>query len=365
MRRLAMAMAATIAVASAAQAVAGDAPLSEHRRPQEAAIAAAPVPYREEIVTFENPAATGVRLAGTLTLPRGSTRFPAILMVTGSGKHDRNAQIGGHELPLVLADTFTRKGYAVLRYDKRGVAQSTGDYQSANTLDFASDAAAAVAYLRARSDIDTAKIGIVGHSEGATIGAILAAEDSKLAFIVMMAGFALKGDILVAEQNRRFAIANGETKEAATITYNLNRRLYEAIGSSKDQSEAEARAREILTAAQPQPDQNEIDQGMMFARLPYMRFILSYDPTRPLTEVRVPVLYVCGSKDLILPPDVNLPALRKDLARNRDVTVVELPGLNHMFQHAATGSPREFAEIEETVAPEVVKLMTRWIAKHT
>ena len=108
--------------------------------------AAAPAPYREEIVTFENPAAAGVRLEGTLTLPRGSKRFPAILIVTGSGNHDRNAQIAGHELPLVLADTFTKQGYAVLRYDKRGVAKSTGDYESANTLDFASDAAAAVAY---------------------------------------------------------------------------------------------------------------------------------------------------------------------------------------------------------------------------
>jgi len=361
MKRLGMTMGATIAVVLAAQATAGDPP----RRPQEAAIAAAPAPYREEIVAFENPVAAGVRLAGTLTLPRGSKRFPAILIVTGSGNHDRNAQVAGHELPLVLADAFTKQGYAVLRYDKRGVAKSTGDYQSANTLDFASDAAAAVTYLRSRSDIDTAKVGIVGHSEGATIGAILAAKDSKLAFIVMMAGFALKGDVLVAEQNRRFAIANGEAKEAAATTYNLNRHLYEAIGASKDQSEAEARTREILTSAKPEPDQNEIDQAMMFARLPYMRFILAYDPTQPLTQVRVPVLYLCGSKDLVLPPDVNLPPLRKDLAGNRGVTVVELPGLNHMFQHAETGSPKEFAQIEETVAPEVVTLMTRWVAKHT
>jgi uncharacterized protein len=365
MIRFGVAMGAAISVVLAAQATAGDSRASDHRRPQEEAIAAAPAPYREATVTFENPAATGVRLEGTLTLPRGSKRFPAILIVTGSGKHARNAQIAGHELPLVLADTFAKRGYAVLRYDKRGVAKSTGDYENANTLDFAADAAAAVAYLRSRSDIDTAKVGIVGHSEGATIGAILAARDPTLAFVVMMAGFAVKGDILVAEQNRRFAIANGEAKDAATTTYNLNRRLYDAIGASKDQSEAEARAREILTSAKPEPDQSEIDQTMMFARLPYMRFILGYDPTQPLTEVRVPVLYLCGSKDLILPPDVNLPPLRKDLAHDRDVTVVEFPGLNHMFQHAQTGSPKEFAEIEETVAPEVVSLMTRWVSKHT
>jgi pimeloyl-ACP methyl ester carboxylesterase len=220
-----------------------------------------------------------------------------------------------------------------------------------------------VAYLRTRSDID--KVGIIGHSEGATISAVLAAKDPKLAYIVMMAGFALRGDILVAEQERRFAIANGATKEAAATTYDLNRRLYEAIGASKDRAEAETRTREILNSAEPAPDQDEIDEAMMFARLPYMRFILSYDPTQPLTEVRVPVLYVCGSKDLVLPPDVNLPVLRKDLAHDHDVTVVELPGINHMFQHAETGSPKEFAQIEETVAPEVVSLMKSWVAKHT
>ena len=353
------------AAKSLAEGFAGGDPNLKQRRPQEEAIAATPLPYREELVTFNNPAAAGVRLAGTLTLPQGTALFPAIVLIAGSGRNDRNEEIAGHMLALVLADALTRQGYAVLRYDKRGVAKSTGDYSSATTLDFASDVTAAAAYLRRRPDIDTAKVGLIGHSEGGTIAAIVAAKDPNLAFIVMMAGFALPGRVLVAEQIRRIAISDGETREAATRTFNLNRRLYDAIAASKDQREAQARVHELLMSAKPKPGQAEFDQAIQFTELPYMRFILAYDPAPVLGEVRVPVLALSGSKDLVVPPDLNLPALRKALTRDQDVTVVEFPGLNHFFQHAETGSPREFAKIEETLAPEVLSLTSHWILEHT
>jgi hypothetical protein len=341
----------------------GSDPMLNQRRPQEEAIAATPLPYREELVTFDNLAAAAVRLAGTLTLPQGAERFPAIVLIAGSGRHDRNAEVAGHKPTLVLADALTRQGYAVLRYDKRGVAESTGDYPSATTLDFASDATAAVAYLRRRADI--AKIGLVGHSEGATIAAIVAGKDPDLAFIVMMAGFAIPGKVLVAEQIRRIAIADGQTREAATQTFKLNQRLYEAIAASKDEQEAEARVRGILTSAKPTPTKADSDLAIKFAKLPYMRFILAFDPAAALSEVRVPVLALCGSKDLVLPPDLNLPVLRNALSHDQDVTVVEIPGLNHFFQHAETGSPREFANIQETLSPGVLSLTSHWIVQHT
>lgn len=363
MKRYRIVLMSLIALLSVANGV-SSADVPDHHRPQEEGIAAHPLPYREELVTFGNRAAPGVQLAGTLTLPPGSQRSPAIVLITGSGKHDRNAQIAGHELPLVLADAFTRQGYAVLRYDKRGVGQSSGNYDEATTLDFASDATAALGYLRSRSDINPAKVGLVGHSEGATIAAMIAARDPKVAYIVMMGGFALPGKILVAEQIRRMAIANGATAESVEQTYNLNRRLYAAIGASKNQADAEANVHKVLADAKPTPTQQQTDEAMMFARLPYMRFILAYDPTRPLSEVRIPVLALCGSRDLVVPPDVNLPALRKDLARDHDVTIVEIPGLNHLFQRAETGLPQEWAQIEETIAPEALSMMSDWIGRH-
>ena len=344
---------------------AGDDSKSSPHRPQEESIAAKPLPYREEQVTFDNPAAAGVELAGTLSLPEGTGKFPAVVYIAGSGENDRNEQIAGHKLALVLGDTLVRQGYAVLRYDKRGVGKSTGDYSNATTLDFASDAAAAVGYLRRRPDIDVARLGLVGHSEGGTIGALVAAKHPDLAFIVMMGGFALPGKILVAEQIRRVAMVDGQTRAAATQTFKLNLRLYDAIAGSADEREAQARVRKILQSVQPKPAQDVVDEAILFAKLPYMRFVLGFDPTQALSEVRVPVLAVSGSKDLVVPPDVNVPALRKALSQDPDVTVIDMPGLNHLFQHAQTGSPREFAQIEETMAPEVLSLTSHWIQEHT
>lgn len=227
-------------------------------RPQEEAIAA--VPYREELVTFANPEAADVRLAGTLTLPpQGAQRFPGILLIAGSGRNARNEDGGHHEPFLVLADTLARQGYAVLRYDKRGIGQSTGDYSAATTPDFASDAAAAVAYLRSRPDVDGAS---------------------------------------------RMAMADGETREAAAQTYRLERRLYAAIVASTDPQEAQARVRAILRSAEPTPSPAEARQAIHFTELPYMRFILAYDPRPALAAVRVPALASYGSKDLISPSDL-------------------------------------------------------------
>jgi uncharacterized protein len=249
---------------------------------------------------------------------------------------------------LVISDTLTRRGYAVLRYDKRGVAQSTGDYENATTRDLTSDAMAAVAHLRSRPDIQSKKVGIIGHSQGATLGAVVAARDPNIAFVVMLAGFAIPGKVLVAEQIRRMAIVDGQSPEMANQTYNLNRRVYDAIAISKDEPDAEARVHKVLAATQPQPGEADSNLAIEFARIGYMREILGYDPRPELGKVRVPILYLCGSKDLVVPPDVNLPAVRKVLSHDKDVTVVELPGLNHMFQHSATGSPTEWGTIDET-----------------
>ena len=226
------------------------------------------------------------------------------------------------------------------------------DYDEATTLDFASAAAAALAYLRSRSDISPAKVGLVGHSEGATIAAMIAARDPKVAYIVMMGGFALPGKVLVAEQIRQMAIANGATAESVAQTYNLNRRLYDAIGGSKNQSDAESNVHRILADAKPTPPQQKTDEAIMFALLPYMRFILAYDPTRSLSEVRVPVLALCGSRDLVVPPDVNLPALRKTLARDHDVTIVEIPGLNHFFSVPKRDCPRSGRRLKRRLHPK-------------
>jgi uncharacterized protein len=366
--RTAIAAVAAITVVWGVQAFAGSSAdndaLRSQRRPQEEGIAAASLPYREDIVAFDNSATAGVRLAGTLTLPPGTGPFPGVVLISGSGPNTRDDEIADHKLALVLADALTRDGCAVLRYDKRGVAKSTGDYEAATTLDFASDVTAAVIYLRGRSDIANAKVGLIGHSEGATIAAMVAAKDPSLAFIVMMAGFGIPGKILVAEQTRRIAIADGQSPAMAAHAYNLNRRLYDAITASKDQSDAEARVRKILATTKPKAEKEQADQAILFTKLPSMRFILAFDPSQMLGDVLVPALALYGSKDLVVPADLNVPVLRRTLIHDKDVTIKEMPGLNHLFQHAKTGSPREFGEIEETLSPEVLVIISKWVAYH-
>ena len=197
----------------------------ELRRPQNPV---KPYPYREEDVTFENAAAR-TRLAGTLTLPQGSGRFPAVVLIAGSGPNDRNETVFGHQIFLVLADHLTRHGIAVLRFDKRGIGKSTGDYASATTADFASDAEAALAYLKSRPEINPQAVGLLGHSEGGLIAPMIAARDSSVAFIVLMAGPGQRGDELMVTQNRLIARASGASPADLDAAEALNRKIYAAV----------------------------------------------------------------------------------------------------------------------------------------
>lgn len=333
------------------------------RRPQEEAIASAPLPYRTEDLAFANPSAVGVKLSGTLTLPKGPGPFPAVVLIAGSGPQTRDENLLGHKVFLVLADCLTRQGLAVLRYDKRGIGRSSGDASAATTADFASDAAAAVAYLRSRPDVDPRRVGLIGHSEGGEIAPIVAAKDPSLAFIVMMAGPGVPGRELIPEQGRRIALANGASPAEADRLSALERLAVDAVAGAKTSSEAKVKVRAVLDGADPKPSPQVADATMQMAALDWMRFFLAYDPAPALREVRVPVLALNGSLDLQVPASQNLPPIRAALAADRDATVIEMPGLNHLFQHAATGSPAEYGAIEQTLAPELLQTVSDWIGR--
>ena len=334
------------------------------RRPQEEAIASGPLPYRSEDLVFANPSAKGVKLSGTLTLPKGPGPFPAVVLIAGSGPQARDENLLGHKVFLVLADGLTRQGLAVLRYDKRGIGRSSGDAFAATTADFASDAAAAVACLRSRPDVDPRRVGLIGHSEGGEIAPMVAAKDPSLAFIVMMAGPGVSGRELIPEQARRIALANGASPAEADRISALERQAAEAVAGAKTSAEAKIKVRAVLDGADPKPSPQAADAAMQMAGLDWMRFFLAYDPAPTLREVRVPVLALNGSLDLQVPASQNLPPIRAALAGDRDVTVIEMPGLNHLFQHASTGSPVEYGAIEQTLAPELLQTVSDWIGRH-
>jgi uncharacterized protein len=332
--------------------------LERRPRPQEPK---RPYPYREEDVAYDNKAAA-VRLAATLTLPNGHGPFPAVVLITGSGPQDRDETVFDHKPFLVLADYLTRRGIAVLRADDRGVGNSTGSFEGATTADFATDTEAAIAYLETRPEIDARDIGLIGHSEGGIIAPMIAARSHDVAFIVMLAGSGVPGDEILVAQVELLTEAAGKSHEEAM--------------------KAAAEEGEVLALAKQNPDQASFEKALgekfgghipdtrigatvMALKSPWLRYFIAYDPASALRKVTCPVLALNGEKDLQVPPKQNLPAIRKALeaAGNKNFETDEIPGLNHLFQTAKTGSPKEYSEIEETISPVALERISGWILK--
>ena len=320
-----------------------------------------PYPYREEEVTYANKAA-GNTLAGTLTIPPGKGPFPAVLLISGSGPNDRDETVFGHKPFLVLSDYLTRKGIVVLRVDKRGVGKSTGDLAHATTADFATDAEAGVQYLKTRAEADPRRIGLIGHSEGGTVAPMVAAGDPGVRFIVLMAGPGVPGDQIIVEQGRLIEEAAGATKEKAAQDADKQRELFALVEKEKDDAVLGKELREKLAGRVPDA---QIDVAIQQLTSPWMRYTLTYDPATALRKVTCPVLALNGEKDLQVSAAQNLPAIKKALEEggNKQIEIDEMPGLNHLFQTAKTGSPTEYAQIEETISPVALDKVATWILK--
>ncbi len=357
---------------------AGDAGETGLNRPQHPA---PPFPYDATDVTFEN-ATDGVRLAGTLTRPPGDARVPALVLVSGSGAQDRDETILGHKPFLVLADYLTRRGVAVLRYDDRGTAASGGVRADATMVTFAHDAAAAVAFLAARDDIDAERIGILGHSEGAVVASMLASGRvgtvrEAVAFLVLVGGPALPGEALLTMQRRALAEASGQPPGALAAGAAAHAKLLataKRLTTTGADSVALADSLAALVRAQLGPQARDGDgrEGVVQAQVrslltPWFQHFLTYDPRPALRETRVPVLAVIGTKDLQVPADTNLAATEQALRAggNGAITMRALDGLNHLLQPAPTGAPAEYGQIETTLAPEALDLIAGWVTRQT
>jgi len=343
--------------------VRSDQPL-ELRRPQNPS---KPYPYHEEEISFSNPTA-GVSIAGTLTLPKGAGPFPAALLIPGSGPHDRDEALANHRPFLVLADHLTRKGIAVLRYDKRGIGKSTGSADKATTLDLAADAQAALAYLKTRKEIDPARLALVGHSEGAMIAPLIASRTKDAAWVVLLAAPATKGEDTLLHQSELIGRAGGLSDDQLEASLNFDHAAYELVRAETDTATLNQKLNDLvqgsgLAAAMP-PTVLEPQLRMMES--PWFRFFLDYDPLPNLKALKVPVLALYGQKDLQVPVKPNLALLKQALqdSGNADADVRELPGLNHLFQHAYSGTPAEYAAIEETFSPEALQIISDWLLHH-
>jgi len=320
-----------------------------------------PLPYRSEEVSIPNPAAPDVTLAGTLTHPEGRGPFPAAILISGSGPQDRDESVFGHKPFAILADHLTRQGIAVLRYDDRGFARSTGRHQGATSADFATDANAAFAFLAARPEIDRRAIGFIGHSEGGMIGPIAVRDNPGVAYMVLLAGPGVPTRRLMASQARAIGEATGADSAERERGVEIQQALFAAAAADGD---AAALLRALITdeqlrAASLQPAQ--LEQMAAQAADPWLRWFVRYDPAPDLARLRMPVLALNGSLDRQVLAAENLAGIRAATPGNRDVTIQELPGLNHLFQTARTGGLGEYADIEETFAPAALALVSDWI----
>ena len=332
-----------------------------------------PYPYIEEEITCENSGA-GVKLAGTLTIPRSDKPCSAVILISGSGAEDRDETIFGHKPFLILADYLTRKGIAVLRTDDRGVGGSTGDVMSSTSEDFAGDVIAQVNYLKTRKEIDWTKIGLIGHSEGGIITPIAAVKSPDVSFIVLMAGTGLTGEDIIYLQSDMILKKAGASEKIQNIQKETLKNIFNVIKNEKDASAIEAKAREILNNTLDKLDENEkavlkatFDAQLKAITSQWFRYFVTYDPKPTLKKVRCAVLALNGSLDLQVASKENLAAIEGALKEggNKNYTVKELPGLNHLFQKAKTGALTEYSMIEETISPDALEIISNWVLEQT
>lgn len=329
-----------------------------------------PFPYKIEEVAFQNGA---VNLAGTLTLPFGDGPFPAVLLISGSGLQDRDETLVGHKPFWVLADHLSRAGIAVLRVDDPGIGKSTPHPKPPTTADFATDVEAGVAFLKQDTRIET--IGLVGHSEGGLIAAIVASRSDDVGFIVLMAGPGVPGAELLRKQNERIFDAAGVAGERKQRLLMLLDRLFtiltaEDITENERRQEVEEIVRsqlEINGVPPAKQDEGQVQALVEQALTPWMRYFLTFDPRPAFEKIRVPVLALNGELDVQVDVEQNLTAIAAALEKggNRNVTAHRLPKHNHLFQRALTGLMNEYGAIEETISPLVLDLIRGWILSVT
>ena len=328
-----------------------------------------PFPYQIEEVVFQNG---DVNLAGTLTMPPGDGPFPTVLLISGSGLQDRDEAVFGHKPFWVLADHLSRAGIAVLRVDDPGIGESTPHPKPPTTADFATDVEAGVAFLK--QDNRVGRVGLIGHSEGGIIAAIVASRNNDVGFVVLMASPGVLGAELLRKQNERIFDASGIVGERRQNLLALLDRLFTTLTSDVAEDEQQRVVDEIvrkqleINGIPPaQQDEAHIRALVEQTVTPWMRYFLAFDPRPALEAIRVPVLALNGELDVQVDAEQNLTAIAGALekGRNHNVTTHRLPKHNHLFQRAKTGLVNEYAAIEETISPEVLDMIRDWMLSVT
>jgi uncharacterized protein len=337
-----------------------------------------PYPYIQEEITYPNQA-DGIIISGTLTMPSTEGSFTTVILVSGMGPNDRDYTMLGHKPFFVLADYLTRQGIAVLRVDKRGVGKSTGTFGSfVTSQDLARDVLAGIDYLKTRKEIDPKRIGLIGHSEGGLIAAMVASQSPSVSFLILMAGaMATEVEQILAQVGMQLK-ADGASKALIDYDAKVREKLLHVVKGESDLDKAAIAMKAIMEtyfATLPATIKTESELFMFaikesnaesmiaFFNSPTYRYWLEHNSVFDLNILRMPVLAMNGDLDFVTASHIQLPIIKNALqhAGNRDITIVEMPKMNHWFQSCSTGAMSEYGTLEETISPIVIKQMADWI----
>ena len=341
-----------------------------------------PYGYYSEDVEYDN-ADKSLHYGATFTRPNGNAKYPAVIIISGSGTQDRNGSMLGHKPYWVLADYLTKNGIAVLRVDDRGAGKSSlgNDINNKTSLDFSYDVETSLNYLETRPDIDKKHMGLIGHSEGGIIAPMVAARRKDVNFIVMWGAPEIGGAVTFAEQFALPLKEQGMDSVAVDAFKQLNLQIFDLFASSPnhevlDQKIApvfeawkKAQTQKTLTALNIQDNAltNSFKTFNGIYDSGWMRYIMSYDPEKDLSKVKCSVLAINGEKDTQVNAAENLGKIKEVLTKsgNKDFKTVEIPGVNHLLQTAKTGDISEYETIQETMSPVAMNIICSWIKLHT
>lgn len=345
-----------------------------------------PYPYKSEDVEYDN-ADRSVHFGATFTVPLPDPNvdyfrapiYPTVILITGSGKQDRDVTLFEHKPFAVIADYLTRQGIAVLRVDDRDMGKTTGDFSKSTSADFASDVEAGIDYLKTRTDVDVNTIGLIGHSEGGILAPMVASKRKDVRFIVLLAGPGIKILEMMEQQSADVMISEGSSKTDVDLYRPLYKNIVTAIINANDSTDAGKKAIAVFkkwqtnTPAATVKNTTGVTEEKDIAafinafvkqlRSPWLQYFLKLDPANYLTKLNCPVLALNGEKDIQVAAKPNLAGIKTALEKNKNKNfkTMELPGLNHLFQHCKTCTVEEYGELEESFDTETLKIISDWI----
>lgn len=338
---------------------------------------AQPLSYKSDSVTYTNQDKS-IKFGATLTLPDVKRPCPAVIIVSGTGKQDRDGTMAGHKVFAAIADYLSARGIAVLRVDDRGTGQTTGVYETSTTGDFAADVLAGIGYLKTRKEINTKQIGLIGHSEGGAVISIAASQSKDVTFLVSLAGIATTGLELLHKQNEDL-VNNSKLPDYDKRRSNeINNIMFDTVYAYASSPELKQKIMTTYNDWKKKDDAyfKTLNIEYDHFRFPiysyaematgaWYRYFVKYDPAKYLPKVKVPILAINGDKDLMVSYLENLAGWKKypAMGGNKKVTTVVLPGINHLFQHCKTCTNQEYAQLNETFDPEALELIYNWISK--